>query len=231
MILYLETENSTFQPIIPLHSNPGSECEPKLRKTGPRTTHPRSQSRPCAQLSYGYPNMILYLETENSTFQPIIPLCSNPGPEHDPKSRKRDRRTTCPRLQSTPCAQLSNGYPNMILYLETKNSTFQPIIPLHSNLGPECDPKSRKSGPISTRPRSQSRPCAQLSNGYLNMILYLETENSSFQPIIPLCSNSDPECDQKSRKGNRNYTSSLTIKTTCTTIKWVYKYDYVFGNR
>jgi hypothetical protein len=160
MIPYLETENYAFQPIIPLHSNPVLEGDPKSRKSGPRTTCPRSQSRPCAKLSNGYPNIILYLETENSSFQPIMPLRSNPGLECDPKSRKNGPRSTCPHSQSRPRAQLSNGYLNMILYLETENSSFQPIIPLRSNSGPECDPNLRKSGPITTRPLSQSRPCA-----------------------------------------------------------------------
>jgi hypothetical protein len=200
MILYLETENSSFQPIIPLRSNLGLECDPKLRKTGSRTTRPHSQSIPRAQLSNGYPNMIPYLETENSTFQVIISFRSNPSLECDPKSRKRGPRTTHPCPQSIPRAHLSNGYPNMISYLETENSTFQPIITLRSNPGPECDPKSRKSGPRTTLPCSQSRPCAKLSNVYPNMIPYLETENSSFQPIIPLISNTGSECDTKSRK-------------------------------
>ena len=43
--------------------------------------------------------------------------------------------------------QLPNGYPNMIPYVETKNFAFQPIIPLRSNLGLECDPKLRKNSP------------------------------------------------------------------------------------
>jgi hypothetical protein len=200
MIPYLETENSSFQPIIPLLSNPGPECDPKSRKSGPRTTFPHSQSRPCAQLSNGYKNMIPYLETKIFFFQPIIPLHSNTGPEGDPKSRKSIPGTTCPRSQSIPRAQFLNGYPNMITYLETKNYAFQPIIPLRSNTGPECDPNLIKSDARTTHPLSQSRPRAQLSNGYKNMIPYLEMENSSFQPIIPLCSNSGPECDPKLRK-------------------------------
>jgi hypothetical protein len=200
IISYLETENYSFQPIIPLRSNLGLECNLKSRTSGPRTTRPHSQSRPHEQCPNGYPNMISYLETENSSFQPIIPLCSNLGLQYDPKSRKSSPRTTCPRSQSRPHAQLPNGYHNMISYSETKNSTFKPIIPLHSNLGLECDPKSRKSGPRTTRPRSQSRPCAQLPNGYPNMISYLEMENSAFQPIIPLCSKLCLECDPESRK-------------------------------
>jgi hypothetical protein len=148
-------DNSAFQPIIPLHSNLGLECDTKSRKSGPRTTRPRSQSRPHAQLPNGYPNMISYLETENSAFQPIIPLYSNLGLECDPKSRKRGPRTTRPRSQSRPHAQLPNGYPNMISYLETENSAFQPRIPLCSNLHLECNPKSRKSDPRTTHPRLQ----------------------------------------------------------------------------
>jgi hypothetical protein len=154
MIAYLEMENSSFQPIIPLCSNPEPECDPKSRKGGPKTTSPRSQSRPCAQISNGYANMIPYLEIENFSFQPIIPLRSNPSPKCDPKSSKRGLRITHPRSQSRPSAQISNGYPNMIPSLKTDNSSFQPIIPLRSNMGPECDPKSRKSGPRITHPRS-----------------------------------------------------------------------------
>jgi hypothetical protein len=200
LISYLETKNFTFQPIIPLRSNSGLECDPKLRKCGPRTTRLRSQSRPRLQLSNGYPKLISYLETKNFTFQPIIPLRSNSGLECDPKLRKCGPRTTRLRSQSRPRLQLSNGYPKLISYLETKNFTFQPIIPLHSNSGLECDPKLRKCGPRTTRLRSQSRPRLQLSNGYPKLISYLETKNFTFQPIIPLRSNSGLECDPKLRK-------------------------------
>jgi hypothetical protein len=146
MISYLEMKNYALQLIIPLHLNLGLECDPKFRKSGPTTTRPHSQSIPRAQLPNGYPNMTSYLEKENCAFQHIIPLCSNLGLECDPKSRKSGPRTTPPRSQSTPRAQFPNGYPNMISYLETENCAFQPIIPLRSNLGLECDPKSRKNG-------------------------------------------------------------------------------------
>jgi hypothetical protein len=228
MIPYLETKNFSFQSIIPIHSNPDPECDPKSTKRGPRTTRLRSQSRPREQLSNRYPNMIPYLETENSSFQPIIQLRSNLGRECDPKSRKSGPRTTCHRSQSGPHAQLSNGYANMIPYLEMKNSAFQLIIQLRSNTGPEYDLKSRNSGPRTTLPRSQSRPRPQLSNGYPNMIPCLETKNFAFQPIIPLCSNPDPKCDPKSRKSGP--TSLHAIKATCTTLKCVSKYDSLFGN-
>jgi hypothetical protein len=36
-----------------------------------------------------------------------------------------------------------------------------------------------------------------------------------------------PEVEKKVPK---NYTSSLAIKTTCTTLKWVSKYDFIFAN-
>jgi hypothetical protein len=192
MISYLESEISSFQPIIPLRSNLGPKCHLKSRKNNPRTTRPRSQSRPHAQISNGYPNMIPYLETNNSAFEPIIPFRSNLSPECDPKSRKSGPRATRPRLQSKLCAQLSNVYPKMIPYLEIEISSFQSIIPLRSNPYPECDPKSSKRGPRTTHPHSQSIPRAQLSNGYPNMIPYLEAENSSFQLIIPLRSNPGP---------------------------------------
>ena len=32
------------------------------------------------------------------------------------------------------------------------------------------------------------------------------------------------------KRGPKNYTSSLAIKTTCTTLKWVSKYDFIFAN-
>jgi uncharacterized protein YdcH (DUF465 family) len=155
MIPYLETDNSAFQPIIPFRSNPGPECDPKWRNRGPRTTCPRSQSRQREQLSNGYPDMISYLETENSSFQSIIALRPNPSPECDPKLRKNGPRTTRPRSQSRTRAKLSNGYPNMISYLETENSSFQTIIPVRSKSGPECDLKSRKSDSRTTYPHSQ----------------------------------------------------------------------------
>jgi hypothetical protein len=199
-ISYLETENFTFQPIIPLCSYSILECDPKLRKCGPRTTHLCSQSRPRLQISNGYPKLISYLETKNFTFQCIIPLYSNSGFECEPKLRKCGRRTTHLFSQSKPRLQLSNGFPKLISYLETKNFTFQPIIPLRSNSGLECDPKLRKCGRRTTRLYSQSRPRLQISNGYPKLISYLETDNFTFQPIIPLCSNSGLECDPKLRK-------------------------------
>jgi hypothetical protein len=132
-------KNFIFQPINPLHSNSGLECDPKLRKYGRRTTHLRSQSIPHLQLTNGYPKLISYLEMKNFTFQSIIPLRSNSGLECDPKLRKCGRRTKRLRSQSRPRLQLTNGYPKLISYLETKKYTFQPIIPLRPNLGLECD--------------------------------------------------------------------------------------------
>jgi hypothetical protein len=193
-------ENCAFQPIIPLCSNLGLECDPKSRKSGPRTTPPRSQSTPRAQFPNGYPNMISYLEMVNYSFQPIIPLRSNLGPKCDPKTRKIGPRTTHPHSQSRPCAQVPNGYPNMISYLEMKSCAFQPIIPLHSNLGLECDTKSRKRGRRTAHPRSQSRQHPHLPNGYPNMISYLKMGNCAFQPIIQLCSNLGLGCDPNLRK-------------------------------
>ena len=113
------------------------------------------KSIPRLQLSNGYPNFISYLETKNFTFTPIIPLRSNSGLECDPKLRKCGRRTTSLRSQSRPCPQLSNGYPKFISYLEAKNFTFQPIIPLHSKSGMEYDQKLTKCGPRATHLRSQ----------------------------------------------------------------------------
>ena len=43
-------------------------------------------------------------------------------------------------------------------------------------------------------------------------------------------SNLGLECPEFDKKGHKNYTSSLAIKTTCITLKWVYKYDYIFSN-
>jgi hypothetical protein len=182
MIPYLETDNFSFPPIIPFHSNLGLKCDPKLRKRGPRTIGLCSQSRPHVQLSNGYPNMIPYLQTKNFSFPLIIPLRSNLGLECDPKLRKNSPRTTRLCSQSRPRLQLSNGYPNMIPYLETKKFAFPPILPHCSNLGLECDPKLRKNDPRTTCLHLQSRLGAKISNGYPNIILYLETEKFLFHP-------------------------------------------------
>jgi len=86
---------------------------------------------------------------------------------------------------------------------------FQPIIPLRSNLGLEYDPKLRNNGP-----------------------LFLNRQFFAFKTIIPLRSNLGLEFDLELRKKRPiNYTSSLAIKTTCTTLKWVSKYDFIFGNK
>jgi len=62
---------------------------------------------------------------------------------------------------------------------------FKPIIPLLPNslhsrlvkhLGLEWPKVEKKGGPRTTPLRSQSRPRVQLSNGYLNMISYLQTK-------------------------------------------------------
>jgi hypothetical protein len=113
-----------------------------------------------------------------------------------------------------------------------ENFTFQPINPHHSNWGLECDSKYRKCGPRSTLLRSSSRPCLQLSNGYPKLISYFEMKNFTFQPTIPLCSKSGLECDPQLRKCSpKNYTSPLAIKTTFTILKWVSKFDFIFGNK
>jgi hypothetical protein len=112
-----------------------------------------------------------------------------------------------------------------------ENFTFQPIIPLHSNSGLECDPKLRKCGPRSTHLHSQSRPRVQISNGYPKLISYLEAKNFTFQPIIPLHSKLGMEYDQKLTKCGPRATHLLSqIKTTSPTLKWVSKNDYIFGS-
>jgi hypothetical protein len=66
---------------------------------------------------------------------------------------------------------------------------FKPIIPLlpkslHSGLvklGPRMTRSWETIGPRTTRLRSQSRPRVQISNGYPNMISYLQMHNVSFQ--------------------------------------------------
>jgi hypothetical protein len=201
--------------MIPLRSNSGLECDPKLRKCAPRTTGLRSQSRPRLQLSNGYPKLISYLETKNLTFQPIIPLRSKSGPECDPRLRKCGRRTTRLLSQSRPRLQFSNAYPKLISYLETKNFTFQRIIPLRSKSALECDTNLRKCGPRNTRLRSQSRPRLQLSNGYPKLISYLEVDNFTFQPIIPHRSNSGLECDPKLRKCGTRSTCLRSRSRAC----------------
>ena len=59
-----------------------------------------------------------------------------------------------------------------------------------------------------------------------------------FKPIIPLLLNRlhsrlvklGIEWPKVEKKGPKNYSSSLTIKTTCNTLKWVSKYDFIFAN-
>ena len=77
----------------------------------------------------------------------------------------------------------------------------------------------------------KSRPRLQLSNGYPKLISYLETKNFTFQPIIPLCSNSSLVYDPKLRKcGPRTTHLHSQIKTTSTNLKWVSKVDFILGN-
>ena len=59
-----------------------------------------------------------------------------------------------------------------------------------------------------------------------------------FKPIIKLLPNSlhsgwsnlGLEWREVEKKGTKNYTSSLAIKTTYTTLQWDSKYDFIFGN-
>jgi hypothetical protein len=59
-----------------------------------------------------------------------------------------------------------------------------------------------------------------------------------FKPIIPLLPNSlhsrlvklGPRMTEVEKKGPKNYTYFLAIGTTCTTLKWVSKYDFIFAN-
>jgi len=54
-----------------------------------------------------------------------------------------------------------------------------------------------------------------------------------FKPIIPILPNSlhsRPFKREVEKKGPKNYMSSLVNKTTCTNLKWVSKYDLIFGN-
>jgi hypothetical protein len=203
MVPYLEVGSFSFTPIIPLHSNVGLERDLELGKSSPRTTHLRSQSRAWVQPSNGYPNMIPCLEAGNFAFPPIIPLRSNMGLERDPKLGKCDSRTTRLRSQSRPRVQPSNGYPNMIPYLEVGNFAFPPIIPICSNAGLERDLKLGKNSPRTKGLRSQIRPRVQPSNGYQNMFPYLESGNFAFRPIIPLCSNVGLEWDMELGKSSQ----------------------------
>ena len=125
--------------------------------------------------------MISYMEMGYFSFQPIIPLHSNLGLERDPKLKKAAQELHVFSRNQDCSVQLSNGYPNMISYVETKNFDFQPIIPLRSNISLECDPKLRKNGPRTIRLCLQSKPRVQLSNGYPNMISYLQMNNFNFQ--------------------------------------------------
>jgi len=60
-------------------------------------------------------------------FKPMIPLLPNRLHSElvKPEVEKKGRSTTRLQSQSIPCAQLSNGYPNIISYLQMKNFSFQ----------------------------------------------------------------------------------------------------------
>jgi hypothetical protein len=63
------------------------------------------------------------------------------------------------------------------------------------------------------------------------MIPYLEAGNFSFPPIIRLRSNVGLERETRVwKKHPKNHTSSLAIKTMGETLKWVSKYDSIFGS-
>jgi hypothetical protein len=85
---------------------------------------------------------------------------------------------------------------------------------------------------LGSRPRKRcSRRRLKLSNGYPKLISYVETNNFTFQPIIPLRSNSSLECDPKLRKcGSRTTRLHSQIKTMSKNLKWVYKVDFISGN-
>jgi hypothetical protein len=209
----------------------GLEYVPKLRKSGPRTTRLRSQSRPLVQLSNGYPNMISYLEMKNLGFQHRVPLRFKHGPRICPEVEKKwpknytsslAIKTTCTNLKSVSKYDFIFGNEEFFFstHISTSFETWEEYVPM-----------SRKSGPRTTHLRSQSRPHVQLSNGYPNMISFLEMENFDFQPIVPLRFKHGLRiCLEVEKKRPKNYTSSLAIKTTCTTLKWVSKYDFIFRN-
>jgi hypothetical protein len=113
--------------------------------------------------------------------------------------------------KSRPRLQLSNGYPKLISYLEIKNFTFQPIIPLGSKSGLECDPKLRKCGPRTTCLRSQIKTLSttpkrvsQVDFIFGNEEFYFSTQNPTSFKLEP---GMLPE-DEKMRP--KNYTSLLT---------------------
>jgi hypothetical protein len=134
--------------------------------------------------------------------------------------------------KSRPHLLLSNGYPKLISYLEARNFTFKPIIPLRSNSGLECDPTLRKCSPRTTRLRSQIKTTSTTLKWVSKVDFIFRSGKFTFQPIIQLRSKLGLECDPKLRKcGPRTTRLRSQIKTMSTALKWISKVDFIFGSK
>jgi hypothetical protein len=180
----------------------------------------------------GYPKLISYLEAENFTFQPMIPLRSNSGLEYDPKLRKCSPRTTClcSQIKTTSTnlkwvSKVDFTFGSKVFYFSTHN-------PTSFKLGACNVTRSQENAAQELHVSAQkSRPLLQLPNGYPKLISYLDAENFTFQLIIPLRSNLDLDCDLKLRKcGPRNTHLHSQINTMSPALKWVSKNDFIFGS-
>jgi len=178
-----------FKLVIPLLPNSLHSELVKLghRKTwswekrGPRTTRLRSQLR--VQLSNGYPDMISYLQMKNFLFKNHL---------HSRLTIINPKKIRIWSKWTKECFNVARAQePTYISQMRIKKLfyIFKLIIPLLPNnlhsrlvkLGPIMTRSWEKRGPRTTRLCLQLGPCVQLSNGYPNMISYLQMKNFSFQ--------------------------------------------------
>ena len=134
--------------------------------------------------------------------------------------------------KSRPCLQLSNGYPKLISYLEMKNFTFQPIIPLRSNSGLECDPKLRKCSPRTTCLHSQIKTTYPTLKWVSKVNFISESGEFYFSTHNPTSFKLGPGMWPEVRNCNPRTTRLHSqIKTMSITLKWVSKFHFIFGKR
>ena len=110
-----------------------------------------------SKVDFVFGNKEYYFSTHNPTLFKL-------GPGMWPKVEKmRLENYTSPLAIKTTSTTLK-WIPKLISYLELENFTFQPIIPLRSNLGLECDPKLIKCGKRRTHLCSQIKTASPLAN-------------------------------------------------------------------
>jgi hypothetical protein len=79
--------------------------------------------------------------------------------------------------------------------------------------------------------RELKKPPIYLKSVLKNYFTFLNPYFHFFQiTFIQDCSNLGLELPEVEKNGPMNYMSSPAIGTMCTTLKWVSKYDFIFGN-